>query len=200
MVQELASIQAAQSGNINAFNQLVLTYQDRVYNIAYRIMGDAASADDMAQETFVTAFRKLGQFQGGNFQAWLLRIAVNQCYDELRRRKRRPAESLDDSEFDEDSDARLISQTPDPENQAQQGELSSAIENCFDQLPADYRVVVMMSDVEEYSYDEIASAVNISLGTVKSRISRGRMRLRDCLQNKGELLPSKYRQESRRNL
>lgn len=199
MVQDNAYLSAALRGDVNAFNQLVLTYQDRVYSAAYRIMGDPAAADDMTQETFVTVFRKLDQFQGGNFQAWLIRIAMNTCYDELRRRKRRPADSLGDGEIDEESDSRLISQAPDPESLAQGAELSSAIEDCFRLLGDDYRVVVMMADVEEYSYEEIAASVNISLGTVKSRISRARTRLRDCLRGKGELLPTKYRHEDSPN-
>jgi RNA polymerase sigma-70 factor (ECF subfamily) len=197
MVQEQGYLQAAQRGNVNAFNELVLLYQDAVYNTAYRLMGEPAAAEDMTQEAFVIAYRKLDQFRGGNFLAWLLRIAINRCYDELRRYKRRPADSLEDGEIDEEADARLISHLPDPEIQAQQGELSSAIEDCFQQLPQEFRVVALMADVEEYSYDEIAQVTGISLGTVKSRINRARLRLRDCLRHKGELLPTKYRQEDK---
>ncbi|NJL94336.1 MAG: sigma-70 family RNA polymerase sigma factor [Anaerolineae bacterium] len=196
MVQdEQTYLLAAQQGDVNAFNHLVLGYQDRVYNLTYRIMNDPASAEDLAQEAFITAFRKLDQFQGGNFGAWLLRIATNLCYDELRRRKRRPADSLEDSEVDEDADARLVSNDPPPEAQAERAALASAIEDCFSQLPDEYRLVVILSDVQEYAYEEIASTVNISVGTVKSRISRARARLRDCLRQKGELLPARFRQE-----
>src|SRR5688572_27831912 len=152
--QELKQIEAARRGDVAAFNTLVLQYQDQVYNAAYRIMGDAFSADDMAQEAFVTAYRKLDQFQGRNFQAWLVRIAINRCYDELRRDKRRPAEALDDGGIDEEADTRLVSNTPDPEAYTQRAELSSAIEHCFDQLPAEYRVVSLIADVEAYSYEE----------------------------------------------
>lgn len=194
MIQdEIFIIQQAQDGDVAAFNELVLLYQERVYNATYRIMSDPATADDMTQEAFVTAYRKMDQFQGGNFQAWLTRIAINLCYDELRRRKRRPAESFEDGGIDEEADARLISHNPQPESLAQSSELSSAIAECFGDLPDEYRVVAVMVDVEAYSYDEIASLVNISLGTVKSRVSRARQRLRDCLRQKGELLPSKYR-------
>jgi RNA polymerase sigma-70 factor (ECF subfamily) len=195
MVQEDAQIQAAKRGDVHAFNELVLTYQDRVYTVALRILRDPASADDISQETFVTAFRKLDQFKGGNFRAWLLRIATNACYDELRRHKRRPADSIDDDDYDMDADARLATgDAENPESHAQRAELKSAIELCFEQLSDEHRLVVTMSDVEEYSYDEIASVAKISLGTVKSRISRARANLRECLQASGELLPASYRQ------
>lgn len=193
IVQEELYIQSAQAGDMNAFNELVLFYQDRVYNLTYRIIQDPASADDLTQETFVTAYRKLGQFKGGNFKAWLLRIATNACYDELRRHKRRPTDSIDDEDYDDESNARLVSLEEGPESQFQRGELQSAIQDCFDHLSGDFRMVVMLSDVEEYSYDEIAEVVNISLGTVKSRISRARAQLRDCLRGKGELLPAQFR-------
>lgn len=193
MVGEQAHIRAAQRGDVHAFNQLVLAYQDRVFSVAYRILQDAAMADDIAQETFVTAFRKLDKFKEGNFGAWLARIAINACYDELRRLKRQRSEALEDGDFGEDADPRLISPTPNPESLIQQAELKAAIEDCLRQLSSDHRLVVVMADVEEYSYEEIARTANISLGTVKSRISRARLRLRDCLRGKGELLPAAYR-------
>ena len=199
MAPEFALIQSARQGNVDAFNDLVLAYQDRIYNAAYRIMGDPASADDITQDAFITAFRKLEQFRGGSFGAWLTRIAVNLCYDELRRDKRHSADSLDDNEdFDIEADIRLTSDDPGPESSFHQAELTSAIERCFQALPAEFRIVAVMADVEEYSYEEIANITSISLGTVKSRISRARVRLRDCLQAYGELLPAKYRQEDNR--
>lgn len=194
MIQDdITVLQQAQQGDLSAFNSLVLQYQDRVYSATYRIMHDPASAEDLTQEAFVTAFRKLDQFQGGNFAAWVTRIAINLCYDELRRRKRRPADSLQAAEIDEEADSRLISPSPSPESAAQNAELASAITHCFEALPDDYRLVTVMADLEDYSYDEIAQLTHISLGTVKSRISRARQRLRDCLREQGELLPAKYR-------
>jgi len=190
----MAQIEAAQQGDTSAFNELVLMYQDRVYSLVFRILQDPASADDITQDTFITAFRKLHQFQGGNFQAWLLRIATNACYDELRRQKRRPTESIDADDYDAEADLRLSSVADNPENYTQRAELQSAIEDCLHLLSAEHRLVVMMADVEDYSYEEIAETAKISLGTVKSRISRARLRLRDCLRGKGELLPAAYRQ------
>ncbi|MBZ0310246.1 MAG: sigma-70 family RNA polymerase sigma factor [Anaerolineae bacterium] len=189
---DMTLVKAALNGDIEAFNQLVFRYQDRVYNTSYRIMGDLAVTDDVTQEVFITAFKKLHQFRGENFQAWIVKIAINAAYDELRRLKRRPVEPFEDREIDEETDARLVSRTPNPERVVQDAELSSAIEECFCQLGDDSRIVVTMADVEDYSYDEIAAAVNISLGTVKSRISRARDQLRTCLRGKSGLLPNKY--------
>lgn len=197
IVQEDLYLELAQKGDLNAFNELVLLYQDRVYNLTYRILQDPASADDLTQDTFVTAYRKLDQFKGGNFKAWLLRIATNACYDELRRHKRHPSDSIDSDEHDEEADLRLVSSEEGPESHVQRGELQAAIQECFEDLSGDFRLVVTLSDVEEYSYDEIASLANISLGTVKSRISRARAQLRDCLRAKGELLPSQFRSSAK---
>lgn len=193
MVGESALISAAQSGNLDAFNSLVLDYQDQVYSLAYRILGDPAGADDITQETFVSAYQKIHQFKGGNFRAWLLRIATNACYDELRRHKRRPTDSIDDDDYDIEADGRMTSTSESPESYTQRNELKTAIEECFEQLSDTYRLVAVMVDVQDYSYDEIADFANISLGTVKSRISRARASLRDCLKDKGELLPTLYR-------
>ena len=94
-MDEAALIKKAQDGDVAAFNRLVLKYQEAVYNVAYRIMGDPQSAEDATQEAFISAYKALKRFRGGNFKSWLMRIATNACYDELRRRKRRPQTSLD---------------------------------------------------------------------------------------------------------
>jgi RNA polymerase sigma-70 factor (ECF subfamily) len=184
MVNSPLHIQAARQGDINAFNALVEAHQDYVYSVAYRILQDSQWTDDVVQETFWTAFRKLEQFQGENFKAWLGRIAINTCYDELRRKKRHPAEALDETL---EGELRLVSPSESPEDYAQRMEARSAIEDCLAQLSPEFRAVVMASLVDEYSYEEIAQHLHLSLGTVKSRLSRARLRLRDCLQAKGEL-------------
>ncbi len=193
MVQEEFYLEAAQQGDVQAFNELVLHYQDRVYNMAYRLLQDPAAADDIAQETFITAFRKLAQFTGGNFKAWLLRITINACYDELRRRKRQRTDSLTDDDREEEADSRLISPAESPEGYTQRAELKSAIEHCFEQLGDAFRMVEILVDVEDYSYEEVATLTHVSLGTVKSRVSRARATLRDCLRQQGELLPAIFR-------
>lgn len=190
-------IRQARQGSLDAFNELVLAYQDRVYSAAYRIMGDAASAADAAQDTFITAYRRLSTYRGGSFRAWLLRIATNTCYDELRRRKRRPATSLEDLPGAENDDgAPLPDQADTPEQIAQQRELSQALENCIRALGDDQRIILVMSDVEGFSYQDIADSTGSNLGTVKSRLSRARASVRQCLQAVRELLPSVYRLDS----
>ena len=187
-------IEQAQSGDVHAFNTLVLHYQDRVYNLAYRIMGEPGAAADASQEAFISAYKSLGKFRGGSFKSWLLRIVTNACYDELRYRKRRPQSSLDEI-TDENESSTLLHSEKDigPEAHQQQAELVGAIENCLDDLPEEQRAATVLCDVEGYDYSEIAEIMSTSLGTVKSRISRARSKLRDCLQFAGELLPTEYR-------
>ncbi|MEZ4516580.1 MAG: sigma-70 family RNA polymerase sigma factor [Chloroflexota bacterium] len=197
-MNEETLIQQAQQGDLPAFNRLVVQYQELVYNVAYRIMGDPASAEDVTQETFITAYKSLKSFRGGNFKAWLLRIATNRCYDELRRYKRRPQSSLDEMMDENESLAFLRSPGETPEGHRQRVEFALAVEQCLQDLPDDQRVAAVLSDVEGYDYQEIASITKVSLGTVKSRISRARAKLRECLRSTaGELLPSAYRLETR---
>ena len=189
-------IAAAQRGSLDAFNELVLAYQDQVYNVAYRIMGDPASASDAAQEAFISAFQHIDSFRGkhpSSFKSWLMRIVSNACYDELRRHKRRPATSIEEFEIDEEANPALVSETELPEEYAQREEMARAIQAGILTLPADQRVALVLSDVRGYSYQEIAEMIDAPLGTVKSRLARARGRLRDYLRDQGELLPVEYR-------
>ncbi len=193
-MDEVALIAQAQKGNVQAYNSLVLHYQQVVYNVAYRIMGDPQSAEDAAQEAFISAYKSLNKFRGGNFKAWLLRITTNGCYDELRRRKRRPQSSLERiTDDNQESFAFLRDPQMGPERQQQQMELIEAIEECLQSLPDDQRITAVLCDVEGYDYNAIADITEVSLGTVKSRVSRARSKLRDCLQGFKELLPANYR-------
>ena len=196
-MNEESLVQQAQQGDIVAFNRLVVQYQEMVFNVAYRIMGDPAAAEDVTQETFITAHQSLRTFRGGSFKSWLMRVATNRCYDELRRRKRRPQTSLDEIMDENESFAFLRSPNDGPEAHRQRVELALAIEQCLKGLPEDQRIVTVLGDVEGYDYQEIANITHVSLGTVKSRLSRARAKLRDCLQDiAGELLPSAYRLQS----
>ncbi len=192
-MDESALIKQSQKGDIAAFNRLVLHYQETVYNVAYRIMGQPQAAEDATQEAFISAYKSLNQFRGGSFKSWLMRIATNNCYDELRRRKRRPQSSLDEMTEENESPAFLRSPNEGPEGQQQRVELAQAIEDCLGGLPDDQRVTAVLCDIEGYDYNEIAQITSSSLGTVKSRISRARAKLRDCLQGVAELLPAAYR-------
>lgn len=190
-------IEQAQNGDVFSFNTLVLHYQDSVFNVAYRIMGEQDAASDATQEAFISAYKSLRRFRGGNFKAWLMRIVTNACYDELRRRKRQPQSSLDEISEDYGSSSLLVSKdSPDPEEYGQRTELVEAIQRCLDELPGEQRTVAVLCDIEGYDYKEIADIMSISLGTVKSRISRARAKLRDCLQGTTELLPTGYRLSS----
>lgn len=197
-MDEAALIEQAKQGDLDSFNRLVLAYQTSVFNVAYRIMGDSDSAADAAQDAFISAYKKLQTYRGGSFKSWLFRIATNACYDELRRRKRRPAASLDalmvlDTGPDAQGEAQLASDSETPEAFAERSELSAAIQNCLNALPDEQRMVVVLSDVQGMDYSEVAAAMQVALGTVKSRIARARAKLRDCLSRTRELLPASMR-------
>lgn len=184
----------AQKGSLDAFNALVLLHQDTLFNIAYRLMGDSESAADVTQEALITAYRKLDSFHGGNFRAWLARIVTNLGYDELRRQKRRPADYLDDLPGgDSDDGAPVPAPILTPEQTIQENELHQAIQDCIQSLGADQRLVIVLSDIQGLSYQEIAENAGTNIGTVKSRLSRARLAVRRCLQQVSELLPSEYR-------
>jgi RNA polymerase sigma-70 factor (ECF subfamily) len=124
-----------------------------------------------------------------------MRIVTNACYDEMRRRKRRPVVSLDD--IADGAELQLISPAEGLESAAQRSALNRIIQDCLDGLPDEQRLVTVLCDIQSYDYQEIAAVTQVSLGTVKSRISRARQRLRDCLQSAGELLPEAYRLDRR---
>lgn len=187
-------ITRARRGDVRSFNELVLIYQDQLYSLAYRIMGDSDNAADAAQDAMITAYQRLNTYRGGNFRSWLMRITTNTCYDELRRRQRRPADSLEEIPGAEYDDGPPIpDNSPTPEEIAQQSELSKLIEDCVNTLGVDQRTVMVLSDIQGMSYQEIAEVVDANLGTVKSRLSRARVAVRDCLQAVQELLPPEFR-------
>jgi len=192
-MDEKALIVAAQRGEVHAFNQLVLIYQSMVYNLTCRILGDADAAADASQDTFISAFHAIRKFRGGSFKAWLLRIATNVCYDQLRYKQRRPTSSLEALLTGPDHLSLFTNPDERPEDYALRQELGRVIQRGLDTLPPDQRIVLVLSDVQGLSYQEIAEITRSSLGTVKSRLSRGRTKLRDYLLEQGELLPACYR-------
>ncbi|NIM92864.1 MAG: sigma-70 family RNA polymerase sigma factor [Anaerolineales bacterium] len=201
VMDEGALIRDAQRGDLTAFNRLVLAYQTLAFNVAFRIMGEPASAEDATQEAFISAYRNIKRFRGGSFRSWILRIVTNACYDELRRRKRRPAVSLEElitfSNGSESDDPGLpVSHEYTPEIAAQRSELTGAIQDCINRLPDEFRIVVVLVDVQGFDYKEVSSIIEKPLGTVKSRLARGRVRIRECLQRYRELLPAAFRLEN----
>jgi RNA polymerase sigma-70 factor (ECF subfamily) len=195
-MDEDALIHAAQRGDVASFNELVLAYQSQVYNVAYRIMGDQAAAADATQEAFLSAFAHIRDFRGGSFKSWLLRTVTNACYDALRYQKRRPAESLEASADDDERSLAdvLPAQEESPADAAERSDLRRFIAHAALQLSPDQRITFVLCDVQGMSYEEIAELMNVSLGTVKSRLSRARARLRDALLAHEELLPGEFRQ------
>jgi len=197
-MDETGLIHDARQGDLDAFNRLILAYQERVYNQAYRVMGDHQSADDATQEAFISAYKSLRSFRGGSFRAWLLRIVTNACYDELRRRKRRPTTSLepvDDSGEEIESPHWIADSGELPEDNVLRTELAQAIQHCLDKLPIDFKVVVVLIDVQGIDYLEAAEVIGKPLGTIKSRLARARGRMRECMQAFWELLPTSMRLE-----
>lgn len=193
-MDESRIISQAQNGSLSAFNQLVMAYQGTAYNVAYRVIGNQDAAADACQDAFLKAYKAIKQYQGGSFKSWLLRIVTNTCYDQLRYKSRRPATSLEDlAENPDDHSLKLVSRAETPEEHTLRGELGDLLQVGINQLPPDQRLVLILSDVQGLSYQEIAEIIDQPLGTVKSRLSRGRRRLRDFLLQQKELLPSQYR-------
>ncbi len=201
-MDESALIREAQTGSLDAFNTLVLAYQDMVFNTAVRILGDEDQAADASQDAFISAFKNINSFRGGSFKAWLLRTVTNACYDELRRKKRRPTVALEpeskDGEEDMDSARWLADPSMSPEQAAEADEVEHAIQHCLEALPGEFRMVVVLADIQGLDYLEVAATVKVPVGTIKSRLARARLRLRECLQGFVELLPPSYRLEGER--
>jgi RNA polymerase sigma-70 factor (ECF subfamily) len=192
-MDEAQTIQSAKKGDLAAFNRLVMAYQGTAYNVAYRILGDANLAEDACQEAFLSAFTGIAKFRGGSFKSWILRIVTNACYDLLRYRGRRPASSLEDVAENPDYSPRLVNGRERPEEYALRKELNHVMQRGLDHLPPDQRTVLALSDVQGFSYQEIAEITGVSLGTVKSRLARARHKMRDYLLDHQELLPAEYR-------
>ena len=202
-MEESALILDAQHGNLEAFNSLVLVYQDALYNTALRILSDEEQAADAVQDAFLSAFRALNSYRGGSFRAWLLRTVTNACYDELRRQKRRPTTPLEPETADGDeveSPRWLADPHATPEESLDQAELEHAIQHCLENLPTDFRTIVVLADIQGLDYIEVAAVVKKPLGTIKSGLARARLRLRECLQGFGELLPAAFRLDEERSV
>ena len=179
---------AASNGDLDAFNQLVLTYQNLVYQHAYSMLGDQASAEDVAQDSFIKAFQGLNSFRGGSFRGWLLRIVTNSAYDILRRSQRRPTRPL----FPEYEDGEELDSAPwlaDPNASVQEAmehkELSEEVRALMEQLPETYRNVLILIDLYQFDYTEAAETLRIPMGTVKSRLARARLQMKEKLKMTG---------------
>lgn len=189
--EEQDLISRSRQGDLSAFNQLVARYQDLVFSVTLRLVSNHATAEDITQEAFISAFRSIGRLRGDNFRAWILRIARNAAYDAMRRTKRRPEESIEEQVVT--LGETLASGEESPEDHALRQDLARAIGRGLDELPRDQRMAIVLVDIEGLSYDETASATDVSIGTVKSRLNRGRRKMREYLLENVEQLPSRFR-------
>ncbi len=187
-VDENLLLTMAMGGDVDAFNRLVAIHQNAVYGFAMSLTRQHALADDVTQETFISAFRSISKMRGGNFRAWLLRIARNKAYDHFRRQNRRRESSVD--EEDTPFLATLTDDNPSPHAVAVNSELREALEHCVGGLSDEHREVIVLIDVQGQSYDDASAVCGVNIGTVKSRLNRARRRVRDCLKGFPGLLPS----------
>ncbi|WP_031513555.1 RNA polymerase sigma factor [Desulfofalx alkaliphila] len=169
-------VERSKTGDYQAFEELVQKYENKVYSVAYRFMGNHADACDLAQEAFIKIYNALPGFRGdSSLMTWIYHITANVCRDELRRRQNKQTYSLDD-EFHENlpSILNIVSDEPGPEEEMERQELRLQVQQCLNMLSEDYRLILIMREMQELSYDEIATVLDCSLGTVKSRLSRAR--------------------------
>ena len=175
----------ATKGNLEAFNQLVLMYQDLAYNQAHAILRDPASAEDATQDSFIKAFQNIRNFRGGSFRAWLLRIVMNSAYDILRKSQRHPTQQLfpsNDEGEEMESPVWLADPAASVEPQVEWSQFSKDIYRMLNELPDVYRSVLTLIDIHEMDYKEAAQALGAPLGTVKSRLARARLQMKCKMQ------------------
>lgn len=187
--QESAIVRKVLDGDANAFETLVLEYEKNVYNIALRMTGNSEDAADMTQEAFIKAYNSLQAFRGDSkFSVWLYRIVSNVCLDFLRSKNRRPTVSLSVEDDDgEDTQLDVADESQSPELLLDRKLTRESVRRGLDSLPPDYRQILLLREIQGLSYDEIAQALGLEVGTVKSRIFRARKRLCTFLIDDGNI-------------
>lgn len=192
---EKTLIQAAQAGDLKAFNALILRYQNLLFGIALRMLNDEDTASDAVQEALISAFSRFSTFRGGSLRSWLARVVVNACYDEMRRMRRQhtvPIEPINSDSPEVEELLWMVDPASRPEEQVESFELEGALQHSLDLLTPAYREAVVLVDIEGLSYEEAAIAAHVPVGTVKSRLARARMQMRDSLRGIRDILPSQY--------
>lgn len=187
---ECELIKKSQQGDIEAFEKLIVSHEKKVYNIAYRYMGNREEAEDLAQEAFIRVYRAINGFRGeAAFSTWLYHIVSNVCRDALRKNLRRVEDSLDCAVTTEKGELQreVADWSMSPEPIYENHELGEFIQGLINQLTPEYKAVIIMREIQEMSYEEIAAALDCSLGTVKSRLSRARKALRNKIEGSREL-------------
>lgn len=189
--EELELVRKVQNGDSSSFEQLVLENQTRVYNLALRTVGNEDDAFDMSQEAFIKAYNSIGSFRGDSrFSVWLYRLTVNVCLDFLRSEGRKAHSSLTYIDEEDEKELEISDERFSPEAIAEKKELREAVNNGLMQLPANYRAILLLREIDGLSYEEIGSALDLEEGTVKSRIFRARKKLCAILSDSGNI--SKY--------
>lgn len=183
-LSELSLIGQAVQGDLDAFNQLVLKYQNLAYHLAYALLDDQATAEDITQDSFIRTFQNLSSFRGGSFSAWLLKIVTNTSYDFLRRTKRYPTMPLfPGNQFGEEAESPYWLADPSPSIEAtvENKQSSESIYQVLDELPDIYRSIITLVDLYEINYSEAAHILQVPIGTVKSRLARARLQMKEKL-------------------
>ena len=198
--EELHIIRRVLDGDVNAFEKLVLENQKNVYNLALKMLGNSEDASDVSQEAFLRAYRSLGSFQGDSrFSVWLYRMTSNVCIDFLRKRKRRAEVSMTVvNDEDEESELEIPDERFSPEQTLDRQERVRAVREGLQKLPEEYRRILTMREIGGLSYEELAEALDLELGTVKSKLFRARKKLCEVLLESGNFSPpdaSKGRKE-----
>jgi len=188
-------LERSKAGDIAAFETLIEAYQKKIFNLAYRIVGNYDDAGDLAQEALIRIFRSIANFkEQSSFSTWVYRITTNVCLDDIRKKKNRRVLSLDEEIHVEDGEMKrqIMSDDPLPDEVAEKEELRHLVNSAIKGLPEEQRLVITLRDIQGLTYDEISEVLDCPSGTVKSRINRARQALKNVLLSKRELFEEEY--------
>lgn len=183
-------IKKAARGDVESFEKLIEAHQKKVFNIALGMLKNPADAEDIAQDVFIKVYKSLKNFKGqSSFSTWLYRVTTNTCLDELRRRKTRQTFSIDEEIVTQEGEVskQVVDDSPSPDEILEKNELKRNISHAISKLAKEHRTVIVLRDMQGFSYEEIANILQLPLGTVKSRINRARLTLKDILKADREL-------------
>lgn len=188
MENEYDLILKASKNNINAFEELISPYTNQLFNFAFRMLKNREDAEDALQETYLKVYKSLNSFEGNSsFKTWLYRITTNVCLDMLRKQKRQTHQSLNTTDEDGEHEISIPDETYSPEISAKKSAAMDVLKKAMDNLNEEHKIAITLRDINGLSYEEIAEAMEINVGTVKSRINRARTQLRKFLEKDREL-------------
>jgi len=188
-------LERSKAGDVSAFEMLIEAYQKKIFNLAYRIVGNYDDAGDLAQEALIRIFRSIAGFkEQSSFSTWVYRITTNVCLDDIRKKKNKKVISLDEEIHVEDGEMKrqIMSDDPLPDEVAEKEEMRRLVNDAINTLPEEQRLVISLRDIQGLTYDEIADVLDCPSGTVKSRINRARQALKNVLLKKRELFNEEY--------